>query len=186
MKKLIQKIKKFFTRVAAETPVVSAVVFKVAEKLDAKQEKEELKQRILNQPQTVQVTEKNLMREGVAAVKRGMRENMHLFGPGKIYNTKDKDGEEHGFDLLSYAGGNNQQRADLIKKTTDLTGQDIKTEAEKAEMIEQRIQHYKQLHKDKEKRELIRNIRHENDPLKRQELESEFHQKFGSKTRSRP
>lgn len=181
MKKLIQKIKKFFTKVAIETPGVSAIVYKVADRLDTKQEKEELRQRVLNQPQTVQVSEKNLMAEGVAAVKRGMRENMHLFGPGKIYNTKDKNGEEHGFDLLSYAPGQNQQRADLIRKTTDLTSTDVKTEAQKAEMIEQRIGHYKELHKAKAERELIRQLRRETDPGKREQLESDFKQLHGKR-----
>jgi hypothetical protein len=174
VKKLLKKIKKFIARVAVQTPVIDSVVYKVAEKLDNKQEKEELRQRVLNQPQAVQVSEKNLLAEGVSAMKRGMRDNMHLFGSGRNYRGIGEDGEESGFDLLSYAPGQNQKRAEIMKQTTDLTTKDVKSDAEMCDMIDQRIGHYKELHKAKTERELVRKLRHETDPSSREEIQREL------------
>lgn len=170
MKKILQKIKQFFTRVAAQTPGINTVLYHVADKLDTRQEKEELKKRILSQPRTVQVSEKSIMAEGVRALKQNMKANMHLFGPGKYYAD--------GVDLLSYTPGQNQQRADVMTQTSDLASKDVKSQKEFDTMIDTRISHYKQLQNDVVKRNLIRAIRKETDPAKREELENEFQRKF--------
>jgi len=166
-----KKIRNFLTKLLFETPILGHLAYKIADKLDTKQEKEEFRQRVLNQPMTVQVSEKNVLAEGVAALKRGMRANMHLFGSGRNYG-------EAGFDLLGYTPGQNQNLADSLTKTTDLTGHDWKTEEEKNAMIETRIGHYKQLQNDKVKRDLIRQIRNEKDPQVKQELEATFQKNF--------
>jgi hypothetical protein len=166
-----KKLKALITGYAIEVPVVSHVVFKVADHLDKKDEKAELKQRVLNHPMTVQVSEKSILTEGVVALKRKMRENMHIFGSGKRY--------EDGLDLIGYTPGQNEHRAQIMTQTSDLSGKDVKNTKEWDQMIDTRIGHYRQLQNDKLKRELIRSIRAEKDIILKKELLDKFEKKYG-------
>jgi hypothetical protein len=173
MKKALKKLKKKLTQIAVETPVVGNLVFKVADKLDRVEEKEEFEKRVINAPRTVQVQVNAKIEQAVKVLKDNMKKNRHLFGPGKHYG-------DEGFDLLGYTPGNNEKRAEIIKQTTDLSTKDVKTEEEKMEMIDKRIDHYKALQNDVVKRQLIRSIRHEKDAEKRQQMEAEFAKKYGA------
>lgn len=61
---------------------------------------------------------------------------------------------------------------------------DVETEEDKIEMINTRINHYKELHKHKEKRELIRKIREakkQNNKELELKLTAEFNEKYGKR-----
>jgi hypothetical protein len=160
---------KFFVKLIWESPV-GALIYRVWEYFDTKRERKAYRAILMSKARTVQVQHKSLLLEGIRRIKRGIK---------AAYDVKDlSSGRIRDVDPMNFAKGDNDKMAETLRKVYVYNEKDIKTESDKEKMIYRRISHYKEKQGDVIKRQFLREIRKEQNPQKKQELEKEFYKKY--------
>jgi hypothetical protein len=161
---------KVLIRLLLESPL-GALIYKALNYLDERKEKDARRRLALSKARPTEVQEKSLLHEGILQIKRKIKD---LYG-SEAYNS----GILGELDITRFATGKNAKLAKVMHDAYVYTGgKDVKTELDREKMIYKRIGHYEDLQKDKLKRDLIRRIRHEQDPQIKAKLELEFKEKY--------